>query len=359
MSENIQNTENSKPEKSTEIDLGELFRMIGRGFSRFFAFLRNSLLILLDLLIRTLIVFREHVLKFVIIGILSITIGWFVDSRQPKVYGANMTVKLNYESEQQLYSNVQYYNSLIQESDSLRLSEIFEITPSQANQLLTVNIDPIITEVQSLRLYNAFMKETDSVNVADKITFDKFKNNISPSSAATHRIGVAALEKNVFNKLGDKIISLDLENDYVKTKKKVLYKTLEQEEEALKKRLEKIDTLRGVYNEAIRSEAKKTSQAQTQIQMSSTGIKTNEIELFTLDKEILGRLAEIEREKELNRNTVNVLSTFSEGIELRDFHDKYLYKIPLVTIALLLIFILLRELNKYLNTYAENKQLNA
>jgi hypothetical protein len=359
MSENIQNTENNKPEKSTEIDLGELFRMIGRGFSSLFAFLSNIFLLFLDLLIKTLIIFREHILKFVIVGVLSMVIGWFIDSRKPTVYGSNMIVKVNYESEQQLYSNLKYYNGLVEQADSSKLAQIFDISKDEAGSLMGVYIEPMITELQLLKQYDQFMKDTDSVNVVGQMNFDKFKRNVDPLTAETHRIGVAALEKDIFKKLEDKLTSLDIENNYVKTRKKVLYKTLENEERALEKRLQTIDTLRNVYNEAIRSEAKKTSQAQTQIQMSSTSVKTNELELFKLDQDILARLARIEEEKELNQNTVNIISTFSDGIELRDFYSKFLYRIPLITIALLLLFILLRELNKYLNTYAEKKRLDA
>ncbi|MEM6718238.1 MAG: hypothetical protein AAF611_02885 [Bacteroidota bacterium] len=359
MSENIQNTENNKPEKPTEIDLGELFRMIGRAFNRFFVFLTNTFLLLLDLIIRTLIIFREHILKFIIVGILSIIIGFFIDSRQPTVYGSSMIVKLNYESEQQIYSNLKYYNGLVEQADSTKLSEIFNITKDEAGTLMGIYIEPITTELQLLKQYDQFMKDTDSINVVGQINFDKFKRNYDPLNAQTHRVGVAALQQDIFKKLEENIIQLDVENEYIKTLKKVLYKTLTNEEEALQKRLKTIDTLRDVYNEAIRNEAKKTSQAQTQIQMSSSTIKTNELELFELDQNIIARLAKIEEQKELNQNTVNILSTFSDGIELRDFHSKFLYRIPLITISLLLIFILLRELNKYLNTYAENKRLNA
>ncbi|MEM6685464.1 MAG: hypothetical protein AAF617_06675 [Bacteroidota bacterium] len=358
MSENIQNTENNKPEKSSEIDLGELFRMIGRGFNRFFRFVSNMFLLLVDLIIRTLIVFREHVLKFIIVGVLSIILGFFIDSRMPTVYASNMVVQLNYESELQLYNNVKYYNSLIMEGDTTQLIDVFDIEKEQAGSLRGVYIEPVVTELDLLKQYDKFMKETDSINVVGKMDFTKFKRNINPLQAATHRIGAASLQKDIFKKIQDKIVSLDVENEYVKRRKDVSYKNLVQEEEELKKRLSKIDTLRNVYNEAIRSEAKKTSQAQTQIQMSSSKIQTKELELFTLDQTILARLSKIKELKELNQDVVNVLSNFSDGIESVDFYDKYLYRIPIVTISLLLIFILLRELNKYLNTYAEKKRLN-
>ena len=360
MSENIQNTpKTSTEQKSTEVDLGELFRMIGRAINRFFVFLRNAFLFILDLIIRALIIVRVHIVKFIIVGILSVAIGWFIDSRQPIVYGSSMTIHTNFGSARQLYSNIKFYNGLVQQGDSLELSRTFGITASQANTLKGIFIEPKVSEIDMLVAYDQFMKETDSINVSDQIDFEKFKNSVDPLTFATHEIGVVAGEKNVFKLLQEDLITANVENEFIKRQKDIMLRNLNTSEEALNKRLEKIDTLRNVYNKAIKSEAGKTSQAQTQIQMSSTSIKTNELELFTLDEQISARLLKIAEDKEFQQNTINVLSNFSDGAEIRNFYNSYLFRIPIITLLLLFVFILLRELNKYLNSYAENRRLNA
>lgn len=357
MSENIQNT--PTPQKSTEVDLGELFRMIGRAMSRLFAFLRNAFLFVLDLIIRALIIVRVHIVKFIIVGILSVAIGWFIDSRQPVVYGSNMTVQTNFGSERQLYSNIKYYNGLVMEGDSVELSKVFGITQSQASQLKGVFIKPNISEIEMLKKYDEFRKETDSSNVADQIDFNSFKKSIDPLDFTRHELGIISGEKNIFGLLQARLITEKVENDYIKKQKEIMLRNLDATEEALNKRLDKIDTLREVYNKAIQSEAGKTSQAQTQIQMSSSSIKTNEIELFALDEEISARLRKIEEDREFKDKTINVLSNFSDGAQIRNFYESYLFRIPIVTLLLLLVFILLRELNKYLNNYAENRRSDA
>ena len=79
---------------------------------------------------------------------------------------------------------------------------------------------------------------------------------------------------------------------------------------------------------------------------------------MAVNEKLANKILEINRQKESEKETINVLSDFSPGARIRSFYDKYLYRIPMVTISLLLMFILLRELNKYLNTYADNKRLN-
>ncbi|QHI37482.1 hypothetical protein IMCC3317_28610 [Kordia antarctica] len=357
MSENIQNT--PTPQKSTEVDLGELFRMIGRAMSRFFAFLRSAFLFVLDLIIRALIIVRVHIVKFIIVGILSVAIGWFIDSRQPIVYGSNMTVQTNFGSERQLYSNIRYYNGLVLQGDSIALAKVFAITVPQASQLKGVFIKPNISEIEMLKRYDEFRKETDSSNVADQIDYDLFKKSIDPLDFTRHELGIVSGEQNVFGLLQARLITENVENEYIKKQKEIMIRNLDATEEALKKRLDKIDTLRAVYNKAIQSEAGKTSLAQTQIQMSSSSIKTNEIELFSLDENISARLRQIAEDREFKGQTINVLSNFSDGAQIRNFYESYLFRIPIVTLLLLFVFILLRELNKYLNTYAENRRSNA
>lgn len=358
MSENIQKTPEA-PKPSTEIDLGELFRMIGNAFNRFIAFLRNILLFLFDLIIRTLIIIKVHFVKFVIVAILSIVVGLFIDSRQPPIYSSTMTVQTNYGSTRQLYTNVRYYNNLVEERDSATLSKIFGIDKNEANHIIGFYIEPSVTENEIIRAYDKFMKAADTSLLRDNIvTYLKFRNSIDPLEYNKHKIGISSLQKGIFSKLQEDLINHEIENEYIARTKDVRLRNLEEEQKELQKRLVKIDTLRSVYNQSILSESKKTSSAQTNIQMSSSSIKTNEIELFALDDKIAKEILKIKEEKELGKRVIEVLNNFSPGSESKSFFNSFLFRIPILTLSFLLLFILLRELNSYLNTYQENKKLN-
>lgn len=360
MSENIQNTPHNQPEKSTEIDLGELFRMIGRGINRFFALLRNAFLFILDLIIRALIVVRVHFIKFAIVGILSVAVGWFFDSRQPKVFGSNLVVETNYGSARQLYSNIKYYNALAIEADSTKLGDIFGISKEKARGLRGFYIEPDVTENEMLSAYDEFMKKSDTTIIKNEINYSKFKRNVDPFEFKVHKIGVLAFRKDLFLDLQDDILTHNIDNDYIKKQKEVYLANLDKREEILLAKQVNIDTLRKVYNNSIIAEARKTTQAQTHIQMTtSSSIKTNELELFVLDEAISKELLEIKQQRELLSETINVLSDFIAGRQMLNFYDSYLFRIPIMTLSILFMFILLRELNTYLNTYSENKRLNA
>ncbi|WP_046755321.1 hypothetical protein [Kordia jejudonensis] len=362
MSENVQNNPEA-PKPSTEIDLRELFRMIGAVFSKLFKFIRDIFLLVFDLIIKVLIIMRVHVLKFAIVGFLSVIVGWFIDSRQEPIYASGMYIEANYDSTRQLYSNIRYYNGLAEDADSTKLAEIFDITKDQAGTLLGFFIEPDVTENGMLNAYNDFMKKTDTTFVLGEIDFKKFRTNTSPLDFNTHQISVLSFDKEIIPVLQEPLVKKNIENNYIKRQKEINLRNLEQTEQTLKSQLVKIDTLGEVYKELLREQPKddKTRAGSgTYIQLAANNDKkTKEIELLRINEEISNKILEINYKKELNSEIINVLSGFSPGAEIKSFYDSFLFRIPVITISLLLMFILLRELNTYLNTYEENKRLNA
>ncbi|AXG68955.1 hypothetical protein KORDIASMS9_01174 [Kordia sp. SMS9] len=363
MSENSQNVLPEQPPKpaGNEIDLKELFRMIGSAFNRFFLFIRNILLFLLDLLIRALIIVRVHIVKFAIVGFLSIVIGWFVDSRKEAVFGSSMYVKTNYGSTRQLYSNIKYYQGLVEEGDSMKLADIFSITKDEAGSLRGFVIDPDVTDNGMLKAYNEFMKTADTTFVMNEIDFEKYKKNTSPMDFSVHQVSVYSTEKEIIPALQEPIAKKNVENFHIKRQKEINLENLEKSVKALEKQLIRIDTLSEVYKDLLLQEPKENSSkaSNTYIQLASNNEKkTKELELLAVNEKISNRILEINRQREMERETINVLSDFSPGARIRSFYDRYLYRIPMITVSLLLMFILLRELNQYLNTYAENKRMN-
>lgn len=362
MSENIKKTpEEAPPKPKTEIDLGQLFRMIGSGFSSFSSFLRSTFLFLFDLLIRALIIIRLHFVKFTIAGVLGIVIGFFIDESHDEVYASSMYVEANYGSKRQLYSNIETYQTYIKERDSVRLADIFGINKIQAGSLRGFIIRPDVTENEMLEAYSKFMRKTDSTFVKNEIDFIKFKQNVSPLEFNIHKISIFSSEKDIIQGLQPIIVTNNIENRHVRKQKEVKLKSLEQEQSVLKKQLVKIDTLSNLYRDLLRisqKEAETNKGTGTYIQMAKNENKTKELEMLSLNQSIDKEILNIDIQKELNSETINVISTLSELGEDKGFYDRYLFRVPIMTLLLLFAFILLKELNKYMNTYIEDKRLN-
>ncbi|WP_298417980.1 hypothetical protein [uncultured Kordia sp.] len=358
MSENVQNNPETSPKSHNEVDLGELFRMIGNAINKLFRFIRNILLIVFDLIIKVLIIIRIHIIKFTIAGVLSLVIGWFIDSKKPPIYSSSMVVNTNYGSSRQFYSNIRYYNNLAEDGKSETLAKIFGIDEDEAKTLAGFYIEPSVTENDILKSYNEFMVQADTAIVKDQIDFEKYKRSIDPLDYKSHKVIIASLQQDIFRELQDSLITHNVENEYVRRFKDIRLRNIDAEEKMLEKRMVIVDTLRNVYNKSILSESQKTSSSQTNIQLSSSTVKTNEIELFDLDEKISQKILELKEKKEFGVNTVEVLNDFTPGSEVKRFFDRFIFKVPAIILTLLLLFILVRELNRYLNTYEEKKRLN-
>ena len=102
---------NTKENTSEEIDLGQLFKIIGDGLKRFFQFFGNIFKGLFHLLIVFLQFIRAHFVKFAIAAVVGVAVGWYWDYTSEDIYRSNMVVEPNFNSVQQLYNNINFYNS--------------------------------------------------------------------------------------------------------------------------------------------------------------------------------------------------------------------------------------------------------
>ena len=64
-----------QPQASEEVDLGQLFKLIGNAFNKFFRFIASIFKGLFHLIILFLLFIQKHFVKFAIIGFIGLVIG--------------------------------------------------------------------------------------------------------------------------------------------------------------------------------------------------------------------------------------------------------------------------------------------
>lgn len=348
MSENIQNKNTSE-----EIDIGQLFKIIGDGFSKLFLFIWRVLKGIFDVLIQFILFIRRHFIKFTVSAVLGAVLGFFIDRNQEIIYGANLVVQPNFGSAQQLYKNIQYYNNLVQQGDTLLLADTFGITPEEASSLRAFTITPIEDENSTLEAYNRFLRQsTDSVMIKN-YTYEAFKKNVSEYNYSIHSVSVMALKNNIFRKLQPVIIRSVTENTYFNTKKKVTLENLKRNDSILKGALAEIDSLRNVYMDVLLAGAKReNSQGGTSIVLSENSVKTNELELFNTKIRLKNELNTNESQRAENSQVINIISNFQPvGYKVSILYEKYYFVFGVAGIALMFLYLALKELNTFLNTY--------
>ncbi len=333
-----------------EVDLGSLFKVIGKGFQNLFNTIGQFLKAIFHYFILLLLFLRNNTLKLGIAMFVGAAIGLYLDITLPKQYSSTMIVEPNFKSAQQLYKNMNFYHELVKQKDSILLAQTFNISVNEASKLKGFYIEPIKNENEKYEFFNDFIQEVDTTTVRN-INIGEFKKAFTDYNYSYHQIKVKSLSNTIFEKLSLPIISSIENNPYYKYQKKINDENLLQNEKVLLKSLQEVDTLRKIYNEVLITEAKKTELG-TSITLDQGVKKTNEIKLFDKRLELNEELIDSNKEKAETTEILNVVSTFSRvGVKERDLLKKRTFILGVGFGVLMLVFVLFRQLNSYLVNY--------
>jgi len=333
-----------------EVDLGSLFKVIGKGFKNLFNAIGQFFKSIFHYLVLFLLFVRTNALKLGIAIFIGAIIGLFLDLTHPKQYSSTMIVEPNFKSAQQLYKNISFYHELVKQKDSSLLAQTFNISVNEASKLKGFYIEPIKNEIEKYELFNDFIEEVDTTTVKN-INIKEFKNAFTDFDYKHHKIKVRAISNSVYEKLSNPIVNSIQNNSYFNNQKLINDLNLLQNEKVLLKSLVEVDTLRRIYNEVLITEAKK-SELGTNITLAQGAKKTNELELFDESLKLNKELIDNNIDKAKTTEIINVVSSFTKvGVREREIQKKMTFVLGVVFGLFMLVFILFGQLNSYLMRY--------
>lgn len=333
-----------------EVDLGSLFIIIGKGFSNLFNFIGNIFKSIFHFIITILIFLKENIVKIGIAAVVGFVLGLFLHVNSPAKYGSEMLLEPNFNSARQLYNNINYYNDLIKQKDTIKLQKTFNLDSESAASLKKIEIEPLILETDIINSYNDLILEVDTLTIKS-FEFEDFKNSFTDFDYKVHKVTVVAEKNDVFDKLDDVIISSVVENKYFKRVKKLTNENLNRTDSLYRQNLSQIDSLRRVYMRVMIEEAKKQTSG-TSIDLGGEKKTTKELELFETNRKINSSLKNIADEKSEKYDVINVLSNFQPiGYEIKGITKNYAFLLSVLFSGFMIAFLLLVKLNTYLNNY--------
>ena len=345
-----QQKENSKSNNEEEVDLGSLFLIIGKGFSKFFNFIGGIFKGFFHSIILVLIFFRKNAIKVGISIIIGALIGAFFEFKKQESYGSDLIVQPNFKSVSQLYNNINFYNDLVEQRDTLGIQNTFNLDKETAASLKKFSIEPIANENDIINAYNDFVLEVDTATVSS-YTFEDFKASFKDLDYKTHKINVIAEKNDVFNKLDEIIISSVVKNKYFSRVKELTNENLNRTDSLLRQNLGQVDSLRKVYMQVMIEEAKKQSNG-TSIDLGGEKRSTKELELFETKLNLNIELTDIVIDKSEKYEVVNVISNFQPiGYKEGGILKNAIFQYAFIGGILMVLCILIMQLNRYLNNY--------
>jgi hypothetical protein len=349
--------DSQQPQQSEEVDLGQLFKLIGNMFDRLFKFIGGIFNKLFLAFVWLVFFIKKHVLKFVIAGVIGIALGIFMEKTSEPLYKSYITVKQNYDTGENLYNLISYYNDLVKQKDYQTLEYVLGIDMEQASSISDFDIEPISSENQKIKEYDSYIKTLDTT-VAKTITYEMYTKNDVDHSHKNQQITIKAKKRNNFKTLFDNIVSTIESNDYFKRERTKDITELTNRKEALKEALEKSDSLQSTYKKVLEKDLRSEgSEIGITFEGNNDKDKTKEYELFKSDLEIRRELVDIERKIADKDKVIEIISSKQESGSIDDKKELFGLslspKIFYATVLLLLTFVVLLLFNfiKFLEQY--------
>ncbi len=343
---------------SEEMDIGQLFKIIGNAFERLFKFI-GSIFNMLFLAFVWLVFFtKKHIIKLIVAGLIGVVIGVVKQKTEAPVYKSTIVIKQNYSTGQHLSNTIDHYNSLLAERDSISVSEMLNITPKEANKLKNFELKSILSENQKLELFNAYSKSLDST-IAQTISFEDFTANSNEFEHVLQKITLLSNGKNNFKKIFNQIIDNVASNEFFKREQEKDLSEFERREEIINESLRKSDSLKIIYQRVLEKSPERIGGGTTNITFEEANNKnaTKEYELYLNDIELRRELVEISRKKENASKIIEAVSiqddkgTKSNTAQVFGFETSaiiaYSFKLALLTYLILFFLEFLRFLERY------------
>ncbi|WMI68940.1 hypothetical protein [Mangrovimonas sp. YM274] len=305
------------PETNTseEVDLGQLFTLIGSLFTKFFNFIGSIFTKLFYLFVAIVFFIKKNILILAGAAVLGFGFGMFKQKTSTPVYSSNAVIKQNYDTGESLYNLLNYYNDLIMDQDFQSLSAALNVTLEEARNMVSFQMESVLNENQKLKVYDEYKKEIDST-LADNIDFEKFLENSYDYDYAYQRLTVSATQKSLLKKVLPEIIKNIESIEFFKNEQQKDLAELQYQERVIKESLKESDSLQKVYQRVL-ERMNENPNSQTSILIDNTGDKssTKEYELFSEDIKLRRELVSIQRKKDDVKKIVEVISSQQdEGI---------------------------------------------
>ncbi|WP_396591655.1 hypothetical protein [Allomuricauda sp. R78024] len=343
---------NTKENTSEEIDLGQLFKLIGNAINTFCNRIYNSLKALYDLFISCILFLRFHFFKFCLAAILGMGLGGYLDYNTLRVYKSSMIVQPNFNSVRQLYNNIEFYDQLAKEGGIEELAKVLRISQLAAKSITNIEITALTDRVQKIKQFDEFIKDLDSIT-RKNINYQDYLKNFNEINAEFHKIQIEATAPETAKQCQKVIVTSIKNNEYFKLQKKVNDDNLTVRDTMVSKQLEEIDKLQSLYKEIRVLEAQQT-EGTTNINLADNSKieKIPELELFKEINKLKEEKTEVNIEKANTKNIINTISDFpNRGVLINDLRYKKIIQIPTLFMGILLSILAILTFNKYLANY--------
>ncbi|WP_213521071.1 hypothetical protein [Nonlabens sp.] len=329
-----------------EVDLVPVFVWISNGFKNLFSAISGFFKGIAHFLILFLIFIKNNIILLGILLVIGGGLGMYTSRESKKNFTAQLRVQPNFESAGQLISNLEYYNSLVDQEDFTTLGKELNISTAEASQLKSFEIEADFNDTELLKEYDYMARRADTIAL-ENYTFEGFKEAKRAIDYQFYKVEIVSEERAALEKAASAAVQVE-DNPLIKAQRLASKETTAFNLSNMEYQLHELDSLIKAFQVSIKNTDSNTSQATS---VFVNGQNKTEVfkELFDEKSRIFFNL-ENEREKKYSyENTVNIVSYFVKKGVIEKKHLTLTYALIFFGLGLLiaLIPVVLRFLNNY------------
>jgi len=290
-------TNSNTPNTSEEVDLGQLFKLIGNAFDRFFNFFITIFKNIFLAFVWLVFFIKKRIIVLVLAGIFGFVYGLLNSKSAAPKYESAVTVVQNYPTGENLYNSVSYYNDLVKQGDFQTLGAVLNLDESKAESILSFQVEPVVSENDKLLAFNNYIKRLDSL-ASTKIEYEDFLLNNEDYTHKYQQVKISSTQRNSFKSVFESIVESINSNPFFINEQNKDITELNKTKEGLELALVKSDSLQSTYKRVLEQglNSDKASEIGITFEGSGETDKTKEYELYQSDLKLRSQLVDIDRE---------------------------------------------------------------
>lgn len=304
----------SNPQPSEEVDLGQLFKIIGNGFRSLFQFIGSIFKQLFLAFVWLVFFLKKRAIILLIAAAVGLALGLVLNKTSLPIYKSSISVKQNYPTGQNLYGSIEYYNGLLKDRDYEVLGRVLGIGEDVSNEIIEFSIEPIITDNDRVVMFDQYITELDSL-AASKVEYEDFIDNIEDYKHRNQQISIKSTTRVNFKSVFANIVDNINSNSFFKNEQAKDIFELEESKAAIEKALVQSDSLQRTYKRVLEQQMDAKSGAEIGITFEGDNDidKTREYDLYLNDIELRKELVDINRRLNDIENIVDAISSKQES----------------------------------------------
>lgn len=297
-------------QQAEEVDLGQLFSVIGNGFSRLFNFIGTIFNEIFKGFLWIVFFIEKRIKIFVPAAFIGLAFGFVLESVSPPIYKSSIAIKQNYNTGKPLYDLVDYYNGLLADKDYKTLGNLLGINELVSKEITGISIESIITENELMVFFDNYIMSLDSLT-ASMVEYDEYTKNLKGYKLTNQQITIKSKTRSNFKNVFTNILyNMETTPFFVNEQAKDLSQ-LEEAKLALIKSLGESEALQKTYKSVLEQEFASTTTSEIGITFEGNNDqkKTREFELFQSDIALRKEIVEIDRAIKDKEHIIDLISS--------------------------------------------------